>query len=103
MNYVNFIVKIIEKPRQQVFNDEICVTRFIAEVPTTNTEKFEPIIQITFWSGYADNISKYFFIGDYIIIEGYISLRDKNFTEKNLFKTKQIEISVFKVYPFFIY
>ena len=89
MNYVSFIIKILEKPIQTVFNKEISVTRFLAEFSKINDEKFKPIIKIAIWANHSDNISTDFFVGNYIIIEGYIS-----------FRNKQIEISVFKVYPF---
>ena len=94
MNYVNFIVKILQKPRQTVFNNEICATQFMVEMPKLANEKFKITFQLTIWEQFSTNVSKYFFIGDYIIIEGYISLREINFN------TKQIQVSVFKIYPF---
>ena len=40
---------------------------------------------------------KYYKINDSIVIEGYISVRNNGTT-----KNKQIEISVFKIYPFLL-
>lgn len=103
MNYVNFIVKILEKPKQTVFNNEICVTRFIAESSKIENQKMETMFNIAVWGKYSDDISKYFFVDDYIIIEGYISLSNIPLSDKNSFVNKQIEISAFKVYPFLFY
>jgi len=103
MNYVNFLVKIIEKPKQTRINNEICVTRFIAKYPKIDNQKIETLIKIIIWGNSSEDISKYFLVGDYIIVEGYISLRDLTFNDKNSITDKQIEISVFKIYPFLFY
>ena len=103
MNYVNFIVKILEKPEQSRINDEIYVTKFIARYPRLQNQKIETLVKIIIWGNSSEDISKYFFVGDYIIIEGYISLADSTFNYRNSVNEKQIEISVFKIYPFLFY
>ncbi len=44
-------------------------------------------------------MAKYYQPDDYIIIEGYISIRDINTDRMVNLLNKQIEISVFKLYP----
>jgi len=44
----------------------------------------------------------YYKINDYIIIEGYISLRTSNYDDFSSLLNKQVEISVFKIYPLFL-
>lgn len=100
MNYVNFIVKILEKPRQTIINNEIYVTRFIAKYPKIHNRKIETLVTIVIWENSYKDISKYFFVGDYIIVEGYISHRNLTLNDQTLGNEKQIEISVFKIYPF---
>jgi len=102
MNYVSFIAKILEKPRQIKFNDEICVNKFIAEFPNVDVTNFEPMVQVAIWDLDPENSSQYLFIGNYIIIEGYISIRETIFNEKNSFSKKHIEVSVTKVSPFLL-
>jgi len=93
MNYANFIVKIIEKPVEMVCNNKISVIKLIAELPNSSNENFEKI-QIFVWKNFSEKILQSFFVGDFIIIEGYISLTENNYNNKS------IEISVFKLYPF---
>ena len=100
MNYGSFIIKILEKPIQTAFNDEIYVIKFMGQYPTIATKKFETKIKIAIWRSSLDDLSTYFFVNDYIIIEGYISFRDTDFNKKNSMNRKQIEISAFRVYPF---
>ena len=56
------------------------------------------IINLVFWGKLSQDIANYYKIGDYIIIEGYLSLRDK----KMLTNSKKVEITVVKVYPFLL-
>lgn len=103
MNYVNSIVKILEKPELSRINDEIYVTKFLAKHPKLQDQKIETLVRVVIWGNSSEDISKYFFVGDYIIIEGYISLIDLTFNYRNSLTKKQIEISVFKIYPFLFY
>lgn len=103
MNYISFIAKILEEPKQTKFNDEIYVNKFIVEFPKVDGTNFEPIVQVAIWNLDSANSSQYLFIGNYIILEGYISTSESIFNEKNSFNKKHIEISVTKVSPFLLY
>lgn len=101
MNYASLIVKIIEKPIQKFFDDNTCVTEIRVKFPQNLINNFGSIIRIVIWGDLAQDVAHYYQVNDYIIIEGYISLRD-NFSNRELETNyKQIEISVFKIYPFF--
>ena len=50
------------------------------------------------WGNLSDNMTKYYQVNDYVIIEGYISRRKSNLKNYNI--ANEIEISVFKIYPF---
>jgi|YelNatPaOPRAMG01_1025707.scaffolds.fasta_scaffold00299_5 hypothetical protein len=102
-NYISSIVKILEKPVKKVFtndtNDPISVIKFRVQVPQIRNTI---IISLTFWGNLGEDVLNYYQINDYIIVEGYLSFRDKkvnNLTTKNL---KKMEISVLRVYPFLL-
>ena len=94
-NYISGIVKILENPIQTVFNNNIPITRFRVQLPQVRNNI---IINLVFWGKLSQDVANYYEIDDYIIIEGYLSLRDKKMI-KNL---KKVEITVLKVYPFLL-
>lgn len=96
-NLVGGIVKILEIPKQKIFNTNIPVTRFRVQFPQVRNTS---IVHLTFWGNLARDVVNYYKINDYILIEGYISLRDKENSTNNISKSKKVEITVLKVYPF---
>ena len=94
-NYISGIVKILENPIQTVFNNNIPITRFRVQLPQVRNNT---IINLVFWGKLSQDITNYYEIDDYIIIEGYLSLRDK----KMINNLKKVEITVLKVYPFLL-
>ena len=98
-NYIGGIVKILELPKQKVLKNNILVTQFRAQISQLRNTR---IITLTFWGNLARDITTYYKINDYLIIEGYISLRDKKNSNSILSKSKKIEITVLKVYPFLL-
>jgi len=84
MNYSNFVVKLVEISKQSFFDDNISVIEILVKFPQIRTY----------------DIAKYYHVNDYVIIEGYISL--KNLLSDYLNGDKQVEISVFKIYPFVV-
>jgi len=99
MNYTHFIVKIITKPEQSSFKNGISVTEFIGKFyQFRNINSIERLCRISIWGESGSNFIKYYEKNDYVIIEGYLSLRKSEFDDLNL-KT-DIEVSVQKFYPF---
>lgn len=96
-NLVGGVVKILENPKQKIFNTNIPVTRFRVQFPQVRNTS---IVHLTFWGNLAKDVVSYYKINDYILIEGYISLRDKKDSAKIISKSKKVEITVLKVYPF---
>jgi len=102
MNYSTFIVKILKKPEKSYFDNNICM----AEVPVKfyqfqNSNSYK-VLNLTFWGNLANDIVEYYQVNDYIFIEGYISFHKNN---KDLYSNKidkEIEISVFKIYPYLL-
>ena len=48
----------------------------------------------------ANDIVKYYRINDYVLIEGYLSIR-KSFSQKSLTK-EFLQVNVFKIFPLFL-
>lgn len=94
-NYISSIVKILETPTQTVFNKNIPITEFRVQLPQVRNNI---IINLVFWGKLSQDIVNYYEINDYIIIEGYLSIRDK----KMIKNSKKVEITVLKVYPFLL-
>ena len=94
-NYISCVVKILESPFQTVFEKNIPTTKFRAQFPQVRNNN---IVNLVFYGKLSQDVIDYYNIDDYIIIEGYLSLKSKK-TDKNL---KEVEITVLKVYPFLL-
>lgn len=100
-NYIGAIVKILETPRQKLSNnkDSFIITKCRAQLPQIRNSK---IVTLIFWGTLARDVSTYYKINDYILIEGYLSLRNKSNKRLLTSTSKNIEISVLKIYPFLL-
>jgi Single-strand binding protein family len=98
-NYIAGIVKILESPTHKFFNNNIPMTQFRAQLPQfRNTQ----IVNLTFWGNLANDVENYYKVNDYIIIEGYLSLKDKQKSNLSSQRSKKVWITVLKVYPFLL-
>ncbi len=97
MNYTSFMVKVIGKPEQSFFDNDISVTEMIAKFYQFRDNSYN-ICKLSIWGNLSYDVMQYYQINDYLIVEGYISRRDASFEAYNI--TTEIEISVFKIYPF---
>lgn len=94
-NYLASIVKILEKPIQTVNNDKVVTTEFRAQLVQVRNNQ---IINLVFWGNLARDVSSYYQVNDYIMIEGYLSLCNQpnnKLTKQNL---KKVQITVLKIY-----
>ena len=98
-NYIGSIVKILENPNQTTFNNTIPVTKFRVQFPQLRNNT---IVTLTFWGNLARDVANYYKINDYILIEGYLSVRNKNLNKSIIKNSKKVEITVLKVYPFLL-
>ena len=99
MNYVILTVKIIKNSGQSFFADGTPLTELIVQLPQIQKNNKKIIVQLSIWGKLSYDIAKYYKSDDYLIIEGYISLKNINFTNNLNSTDKQVEVSVFKVYP----
>jgi hypothetical protein len=95
-NYLGSIVKILEKPIQTIVNDKVLKTECRAQLAQVRNTR---IINLVFWGNLAIDSLNSYQVNDYIMIEGYVSLRNiksKKLGRRNL---KKIEIAVLKSFP----
>jgi len=103
MNYGIFAVKIIKNSGQSFFSDGTSLTELTVQLPQVRKNNIKIIFQVSIWGKLSYDVAKYYQPNDYIVIEGYISLRTTFITSSKISKTdKQVEISVFKHYPFLL-
>lgn len=98
INYIAGIIKILELPRQELLENNILVTRFRGQLPLLRTTQ---IIELTFWGNLAQDITSYCKMGDYLLVEGYISLRNKEIFNYSPLPLKKMELTVSKAYPLY--
>ena len=103
MNYASFLIKIIRKPQQSFFVNEISVTEVIGKLyQIKNQKKSEITLHLSLWGNLAYDTIKYYQINDYVIVEGYLSLRNSTYDNYKIPIEKQVELSGFKIYPFLL-
>lgn len=98
INYISGIIKILESPKYELLENNISVTRVRSQFPLVKTID---IIDVTFWGNLALEAASYYKIGDYIMVEGYISLKIKKAPNSSKVALKKIEVTVSKVYPLY--
>ena len=98
-NYLISLVKILENPSKNFLNDNILFTKFRVQLPQSQNNQ---IISLICWDNLALNVNQYYQINDYIIIEGYLSTDSTIYFNKLLKNSKNIEITVLKIYPFLL-
>ena len=99
MNYVIFTVKVIKNSGQSFFSDGTSLTELTVQLPQIRKNNSKIILQVSIWGKLSYDVAKYYQPDDYIIIEGYISIININTNYAINSLNKQIEISVFKLYP----
>lgn len=97
-NYIGSIVRILEIPVQKVVDKQILTTQFRVQLPQIRNNR---IIRLVFWGSLARDVTNYYQVNDYIMIEGYLSFRNKRKNKSQLAKqnSKEAQITVSKIYP----
>ena len=100
MNYIESIVKILESPKYKKIGKHTYFAEFRAQLP--QIQHCNQMVRLIFWDNLATDVVRYYEKNDYIIIEGYISVRIE--ITSNLVKQsyKKIEVTVLKIYPFLL-
>jgi hypothetical protein len=98
-NYIGTIVRVLESPINKIIKGNISVTMFRAELPQVRQTR---VVDIVIWGNLANDVAKYYNTSDYILIEGYLSLRKQNVLKTNRKILKRARLTAFKVYPFLL-
>ncbi len=98
-NYIVGIVKILEIPKEKTINKETSVVKIRVQLSQIRNPK---IVTLIFWDNLAHDIVNYYKINDYLIIEGFLSLRLNQMSEIKIKNLKKIEITVIRTYPFIL-
>src|SRR5687767_483893 len=98
-NYFSTIVKVLENPKKTVSQKNAPISRFRAELAQIRKNR---VIHLVFWGNLANHVSMYYQANDYLIIEGYLSIKHSNSNDPLKKNFKKIEVVVLKVYPFFL-
>jgi len=98
-NYINIVVRILELPNKTLFNNSIPVTKFRVQLPHIRKNR---IVTLIFWGNLAGDVSNYYQINDYIMIEGYLSFTNKYLLAEFKQNSRKVEITVLKIYPFLL-
>ena len=99
MNYTILTVKIIKNCGQSFFTDGTSLTELVVQLPQIRKNSVKTILHLSVWGNLSYDVARYYQADDYIIIEGYISIRNIDGIQTLNSVDKQVEISVFKVYP----
>jgi len=95
-NVIGGIVKILEMPKYKNLKKNIPITQFRVQFPQVRNTS---IVHLIFWGNLAHDVTNFYKINDYVLIEGYISNRNKKNFNGIISKYKKVEITVLKVYP----
>jgi len=99
MNYIGAIVKILEIPKHEVVDSKVIVAKCRAQISQTRNIR---VVNLVFWSELAIMIINNFKVNDYILIEGYTSIRENKTLTTNKKSFKKVTITVSKIYPFLL-
>ena len=98
-NHIGAIIKILEPPTNKIIKDNISVTTFRAQLPQVRQTQ---IVNVVIWGNLANDVAKYYMTSDYILIEGYLSLRKIKSKKGDRKIMKRVQLTVFKAYPFLL-
>ena len=96
-NYIGTIVKILESPKIKTIKNQISITKFRAQIPQIRKTQ---VIEIVVWGNLANDVAKYYSTNDYILVEGYVSLRKFSQPNSNRKILKRARFTILKAYPF---
>lgn len=98
-NHIGAIVRILESPTNKIIKGNISVTTFRAELPQVRQTR---VVDIVVWGNLANDVAKYYNTSDYILVEGYLSLRKNSSSKANRKILKRARLTIFKAYPFLL-
>lgn len=74
------------------------MVKFLAKFPQVRKQRKSQAFYISVWGNMGDDIIKYYNVGDFILVEGFLSINDQLLQSKD----KQVELTVLKIFPYFV-
>ena len=94
-NFIGSIVKILEPPNQKTLANNLLITRFRVQFPQVRETS---IVYLKFLGNIGKDIIRYYKVNDYILIEGYLKLKNQKLSNRSSQKRNQIEITVLRIH-----
>ena len=101
-NYISSIVQILEKPRKTISEKNVMVTNVRAQLSEARNNKLPTLVRLIFWGKLSQAVLDYYQATDYLVVEGYVSIKNRQELESKSHFLKCIEITVLKIYPFLL-
>ena len=95
-NYFSGIVKILETPKEYCINRKRYLTVVRVELPQ---KRKTTLVTLLIWGMLGREVKKFYTSNDYMLIEGYTSIRYQKIRLSNKTKSKRIFITGLRVYP----
>ena len=99
MNYIGAIVKILETPKPKFVNSTKLFITFRVQVSQVRQNR---TVTLVMWDNLARSVLNYYKINDYILIEGYVSLKPIFPSDGTKKSFQKVQITALKVYPFLL-
>ena len=93
-NSIVGIAKILGEPKQKILDDNISLTKYIAQLEQFN-DGF--VTNLIFWNDIVYDTIEQYQLEDYIFIEGQISLPENN-TDIDTNEFKKVDLTISKAY-----
>lgn len=101
MNDCFFMAKIISEAIQSSFVNDISVVELTVELINNTNKTNRQELRVSVWGPMGEDICKYYQIGDYVVIQGHLSLRPSlSLGNESLFKEPELTATQF--YSFFL-
>ena len=102
LNLFGGVVKILEIPKQKILKKKYTLVQCRVQLPQARKNR---VVKLKVWGKLAKDVITHYKINDYILVEGYISIRyslKKDFPKSLKKIPKKLEISALKIYPFIL-
>ena len=101
MNYISCIIRILEIPSEIVHFNEIPFIKFKAEITQIRNYQNTVTVLVKIWGDLSFDLISYYQVGNYLLIEGYIS-NDFTISLNSVTKYKKnVILTIFQIYPYF--
>ena len=102
INYISIIVRLLEEPRKKISKKNILFTEVRAQFSEVRNKNTQTLVKLVFLGNLSQAVLNYYRSNDYLLIEGYLSIKNKYKSESGVQSSKYAEILVLKVYPFLL-